>query len=317
VKLFHSDRYRLPLPSNHRFPKGKYPRLRERVEQEAWLQPGDLCEADAASDEQLTLAHTPEYVRKVVLSELSEKELRRIGFPWSPEMVERSRRSVGATICACRSALEDGYAANLAGGTHHAYPDHGQGFCVFNDVGVAARVMQAEGAARRVVILDCDVHQGNGTAAIFAGDESVFTFSIHGAKNFPFRKEPGDLDIALPDGTVDGPYLEALEYGLVQSIAAARADLAIYLAGADPYLGDTLGRLALSKAGLLERDRMVFEHCLAAGLPVALTMAGGYGKDIEDTVEIHLQTLRLGEEMFAGKGYRLREQKQTIDKGGK
>jgi acetoin utilization deacetylase AcuC-like enzyme len=298
VKLFHSDRHRLPLPPGHRFPLPKYTRLHERVLLEPWLRPEDLCAAEAATDEQLSLAHTPEYVGRVARGELSEKELRRIGFPWSPGLVERSRRSVGATLGACRAALEGRVAASLAGGTHHAYPDHGQGFCVFNDAAVGARLMQAEGRVERVVILDCDVHQGNGTAAIFAGDPSVFTFSIHGEKNFPFRKEPSDLDIGLPDGTVDQPYLEALEYGLTQALRLARADLAIYLAGADPFAGDTLGRLALSKDGLLERDRLVFEHCRAAGLPVAITMSGGYAKDVDDIVDIHLGTLRAAREVF-------------------
>ncbi|HJW89085.1 MAG TPA: histone deacetylase [Anaerolineales bacterium] len=215
-------------------------------------------------------------------------------------IVERSRRSVGGTLGACRSALESGLGINLAGGTHHAYADHGEGYCVFNDSAVAARTIQAEGRCRRVVILDCDVHQGNGTAAIFAGDPSVFTLSIHGAKNFPFHKETSDLDIALEDGTGDEPYLEALLAGLRTALRNAQADLAIYLAGADPFHGDRLGRLALSKAGLAERDRMVFEACQREGLPVAVVMAGGYAQRVEDTVDIHLATVIEAVRIFAG-----------------
>lgn len=293
LKIYYSDHFVLPLPPEHRFPMEKYARLRQRVQNAGWAAEVELCVPEAAQPEQLTLAHTPDYVRRVFEGELSEKEIRRLGFPWSPGMVERSRRSVGATIAACRTALEEGVSANLAGGTHHAYADHGEGYCVFNDAAVAARVMQAEGRAGRVLIVDCDVHQGNGTAAIFAGDESVFTFSIHGEKNFPFHKEPSDLDIALPDGTGDQPYLDALEQGLEQSLSAARAELVIYLAGADPFREDRLGRLALSKAGLAARDRLVLERCRAAGLPAALTMSGGYAKNVDDIVDIHTATLHI------------------------
>jgi acetoin utilization deacetylase AcuC-like enzyme len=292
MKAFYSDRFVLPLPEGHRFPMRKYSLLREKV-LECQLIPAEaLLIPEAASDEQLLRVHSQAYLERVKTGKLSEKEIRRIGFPWSLEMVERSRRSVGGTIQACRAALKDSVSANLAGGTHHAYPDHGEGFCVFNDCAVAARTLQAEGLCRRVVILDCDVHQGNGTAAVFSGDPTVFTFSIHGAKNFPFHKEPGDLDIALGDGTGDDAYLEALFLGARQAIASSKADFALYLAGADPYTGDRLGRLDLSKAGLAERDRIVFDLCRSAGLPVAVVMAGGYARPIEDTVSIHLQTIR-------------------------
>ena len=290
MKVFYTDGFVLPLPDGHRFPMRKYVLLRQRV---AEARVGELCVPHAASDEELIRAHDAEYVRRVTRGELTERELRRIGFPWSPRMVERSRRSVGATIAASRSALEDSVSVSLAGGTHHAYADHGEGYCVFNDVAVAARVMQTEERARRVVILDCDVHQGNGTAAIFNGDPTVFTFSIHAAKNFPFHKEASDLDIALSDGTGDEAYLEALARGVDRAIELARADLAIYLAGADPFVDDTLGRLALSKAGLAQRDRCVFERCRAAGLPIAVTMSGGYARNVEDTVDIHFQTVQL------------------------
>lgn len=271
----------------------KYALLRQRVMEERLIPPKDLQVGPAASDEQLTRAHDPEYVRRVKEGQLSHQEIRQIGFPWSPGLVERSRRSVGSTIAACRSALEGGLGVNLAGGTHHAGPDYGQGFCVFNDSAVAARAMQAEGRAVNVVILDCDVHQGNGTAEIFATDPTVFTFSIHGAKNFPFRKKPSDLDIALDDDADDPIYLDALELGVKQALELAGADLAIYLAGADPYAGDRLGRLAVTKRGLAERDRFVLNACRSAGLPVAIVMAGGYGQRVEDTVDIHFQTVKI------------------------
>lgn len=292
ILLFYSDHFVIPLPEGHRFPITKYALLRQRVLESGIVRAGNLLVPTAATEEQLVRAHQASYVRRVLLGELSEKEIRRIGFPWSPGLVERSQRSVGGTLEACRAALTGGYAANLAGGTHHAYAGHGEGFCVFNDCAVAARAMQAEGRARRIVILDCDVHQGNGTAAIFAGDPSVFTFSIHGEKNFPFHKEASDLDIALPDRCGDEAFLDALHRGLQQALALARADLALYIAGADPFAGDRLGRLALTKPGLAERDRLVFDACQALGLAVAIVMGGGYAKQVEDTVDIHLQTIR-------------------------
>lgn len=297
MKIFYADHFVLPLPEGHRFPMEKYSRLRERVSEAGLVQPECLQTAEAASEEQLLRVHTPEYLDKVFHGKLSEKEIRRMGFPWSPELVERSRRSVGGTIAACRAALAGGMGANLAGGTHHAYPDHGEGFCVFNDVAVAVRTVQAEGRIRRAVILDCDVHQGNGTAAIFAGDETVFTFSIHGSKNFPFRKERSDLDLALEDGAGDEVFLKALENGLQISLDRARADLAVYLSGADPYAGDRLGRLSLTKEGLAARDRMVYAACREAGLPVATVMGGGYAREIEDTVDIHFRTIQTAVEM--------------------
>jgi acetoin utilization deacetylase AcuC-like enzyme len=293
MKAFYSDVFVLPLPPEHRFPMAKYRLLRERILTEGIVAPGDLRIPDAATDDDLLLAHDADYLDKVKSGGLSAKEQRRIGFPWSAEMVERSRRSSGATMAACRAALDDGIAVNLAGGTHHAFRDHGEGYCVFNDSAVAARVMQREGRVRRVVVLDCDVHQGNGTAAILQGDRSIFTFSVHGAKNFPFRKERSDLDVELPDGTTDAAYLEAVEEGARRAIAMANADLAIYLAGADPYSGDRLGRMAVSMAGLAERDRIIFGLCRENGLPVAVTMAGGYAPNVADIVEIHTQTVRL------------------------
>ncbi|MCX7893584.1 MAG: histone deacetylase [Burkholderiales bacterium] len=289
MRIFYSDHFVLPLPPGHRFPMSKYARLRERVL--AGPLAAGCSVPQAATDDEIALAHDRTYLGRVVAGTLSPGELRRIGFPWSPEMVERSRRSSGATIAAARAALADGVGVNLAGGTHHAFRDRGEGYCVFNDSAIAARVLQAEGRVRRVLVIDCDVHQGNGTASIFRDDPSVFTLSIHAANNFPFAKERSDLDVALPDGTGDRDYLEALERALADALARADAGLAFYLAGADPYRDDRLGRLALTKGGLAERDRLVLEACQRASLPVAVTMAGGYARDIEDTVDIHLATV--------------------------
>lgn len=291
MKIFYSDTFVLPLPEGHRFPMQKYALLRQRVVEAAIVASGDLQIPPAASDTQLLRAHTSDYVERMQCGALTTAEVRRIGFPWSPLMPERSRRSSGATIEACKAALYDGYAANLAGGTHHACSDHGEGFCIFNDSAVAAREIQALELARRIVVIDCDVHQGNGTAEILRGDDTVFTFSIHGEKNFPFRKEQSDLDIGLDDGTGDQAYLTALEDGLSEAIECSHADLAIYLAGADPFEDDKLGRLKLTKAGLAARDQLVFDFCEQAGIPLAITMAGGYARTISDTVDIQFATI--------------------------
>lgn len=297
MKIFHCDQFPLPLPPGHRFPIQKYVLLRDAVMAARLVAPQDLTAPEPATDEQILRARDDDYLQRVKSGQLTPKEMRPIGLPWSPELVARARCSVSGTISACRAALWEGIAVSLAGGTHHAFRDHGQGFCVFNDSVIAARTMQAGGHAQRVAIIDCDVHQGNGTAAILADDPTIFTFSIHGARNFPFRKESSDLDIELEDGTEDAAYLEALQVGVERALALADADLVIYLAGADPYVGDQFGRLALSKAGLAGRDRLVFELCREAGLPVATVMAGGYGRQIEDTVDIHLQTVRIAAEM--------------------
>lgn len=291
MTLFYSDVFVLPLPAHHRFPMGKYLRLRERL-----LASGDFVDNDfrvpqAASDVEITRAHCPQYLRRVVAGALSPAEIRAIGFPWSERMVERSRRSSGATLAAAREALTRGWSANLAGGTHHAFRSRGEGFCVFNDAAVTARAMQVEAGLQRIAIVDCDVHQGNGTASIFAGDDSVFTFSIHGARNFPFSKEASDLDIELADGTGDEEYLWHLERGLDETLERSRPQLAIYLAGADPYEGDRLGRLSLTKRGLARRDELVLGRLAARGIPVAIAMAGGYARDIEDSIEIHANTI--------------------------
>lgn len=293
MRLFYTDVFVLPLPTGHRFPMEKYSRLREALLASGEFSVNDFHLPPPASDAELARAHTPDYIAAVASGQLDEKAQKAIGFPWSPGMVERSRRSAGATLSACRAALEDGVAANLAGGTHHAFADHGEGFCVFNDAAVAARAMQAEGRAERILIVDCDVHQGNGTASILAGDERIFTLSIHGARNYPFTKEQSDLDIELPDGCSDAAYLLQLEAGLETAFDLARPELVIYLAGADPYHDDRLGRLGLSFAGLAERDRRVFAHCRSRHLPLAIAMAGGYARQIDDTVRIHATTLQL------------------------
>ena len=298
MKLFYTDVFVLPLPAGHRFPMEKYARLRAALLASGVFSESDFHLPPAASDEELARAHDPAYIAAVSCGELEISAQKAIGFPWSPGMVERSRRSAGATLAACRAAFADGVSANLAGGTHHAFRDRGEGFCVFNDAAVAARAMQAEGRAQRVLIVDCDVHQGNGTASILRGDDSIFTFSIHGARNFPFEKETSDLDIELPDGCNDDAYLLQLDHGLDTAFDLARPDLVIYLAGADPYHDDRLGRLALSFAGLAERDRRVFIRCQALGLPVAVAMAGGYARQIDDTVAIHATSIRLARQIL-------------------
>lgn len=299
MKLFYTDIFVLPLPAGHRFPMEKYARLRERLRACGEFADDDFQTPLAASSDELCLAHDGGYVARVIRGELSADEQRCIGFPWSAAMVERSRRSAGATIAACRTALLDGCAVNLAGGTHHAHAAHGEGFCVFNDAAVAARVLLAEGAIERVAIIDCDVHQGNGTASICADEERIFTFSIHGANNFPFDKARSDLDIDLPDRTGDDDYLQQLNRGLSEVFRRADPQLVIYLAGADPYHDDRLGRLSLTFAGLAARDRQVFETCRALGLPVAVVMAGGYARQIDDTVTIHYRTVVNARRIFA------------------
>lgn len=292
MKAFYCDEFVLPLPEGHRFPMVKYRLLRERLRAEQIIEPGDFVVPAAVTDHELKRAHDPRYVQRVIDGKMTEGEIRRLGFPWSPALVERSRRSSGGTLGACRAALVDGFGVNLAGGTHHAGYDFAEGFCLFNDSAVAVRTLQAEGAVQRVLIVDADVHQGNGTADIFRDDERVYTFSIHGELNFPLRKVPGRLDVGLADGTRDEEYLLALRRGLDQAVNEACAEMVIYLAGADPYEGDRLGRLKLTKEGLCRRDRMVFEACQSQRLPVAITMAGGYASIVEDIVEIQSNTIR-------------------------
>ncbi|AEG93562.1 histone deacetylase family protein [Ramlibacter tataouinensis] len=296
MQVFYATQFVLPLPPGHRFPMAKYQLLRDRLADEL---PGiRLAQALPASDGELALAHTPGYIQAISDGSVDPRIQREIGFPWSPAMAERARRSVGATISACRAAFQDGVAANIAGGTHHAYADKGGGFCVFNDAAVASRLMQAEWGRQRakplrVAIVDLDVHQGNGTARIFHGDPTVFTLSLHGQKNFPFRKEPSDLDVDLPDGCGDDEYLSALEGALDELDRRFDPGLVIYLAGADPHEGDRLGRLKLTWDGLEARDRRVFDWAWQRGVPLAFAMAGGYGTRIEDTVQVQVNTFRV------------------------
>jgi acetoin utilization deacetylase AcuC-like enzyme len=292
MKVFYSDHFVLPLPEGHRFPMVKYSMLRKRVAQDGICGPGELLTPRAVTDQEILRAHTPDYLKRVASGTLTDKEVRRIGFPWSEKMVERSRRASGGTLGACLAALDEGFAANLAGGTHHAFSGRGEGYCVFNDSAIAASAVQAAGLVERVLVIDTDVHQGNGTAAILRGDPTVFTFSIHGARNFPFHKEESDLDAPLPDGAGDTEFLATLERALEVALDAADADLAIYLAGADPFEGDRLGRLSVTKAGLAQRDRIVLETCRERRIPVAVTMAGGYANDVQDTVDVHFQSIR-------------------------
>lgn len=296
MKVFYTDHFVLPLPDGHRFPMQKYSQLREAVQTYA---PHSLEEAPAACDDELLLAHDAAYVERMSQGTLTVTEVRQIGFPWSPQMAERARRSAGATIVATKAALTGRCAINLAGGTHHAFADHGEGFCCYNDAAVAARVLKRDHEIHRVLICDLDVHQGNGTASIFRDDASVFTFSMHGARNYPVRKETSDLDVELQDGCNDDLYLAALKQHLPQIIKDFQPQAMIYLAGADPYEGDRLGRLKLSKAGLTARDRFVLELARDNAIPVAVTMAGGYAHDVADIVDIHFNTVRTAFEVFA------------------
>jgi acetoin utilization deacetylase AcuC-like enzyme len=306
MQAFSNHRFTTDLPAGHRFPMEKYALLHGRVLAEC---PGlRLAEAQAASDGELALAHTPDYIHAVSEGSLSAAAQREIGFPWSASMVLRSKRSVGATIAAARAALTEGVALQLAGGTHHAAADKGSGYCVFNDVAVAGRLMQAEmhrhkRSPLRLWVIDLDVHQGNGTALIFRDDASVFTLSLHGAKNFPFRKEASDLDVELPDGCTDAPYLAALDAALDQAwtrqcAAGGPPGLVFYLAGADPHEGDRLGRLKLTSAGMAERDRRVFDWLGRRRVPVAMCMAGGYGHDIHSTVAVQLRTVQTAQQAW-------------------
>ncbi|PYP78612.1 MAG: histone deacetylase [Gemmatimonadetes bacterium] len=293
LTVWSSSRYTFPLPDGHRFPVAKYAMLRDTVIAEGIVPAERVLDPPRASDDALALVHTPEYLRRFREGSLDAAELRRLGFPWSPGLVERSYRAVGGTIEAARHSLVHGIAMNLAGGTHHAFPDHGEGFCVFNDVAVAIRLLRRDGLVRRVAVVDLDVHQGNGTHAIFADDGDVFTFSMHGGKNYPFHKVAGTLDVELADGTGDDAYLDALQAALPRVLAASSPDLVVYIAGADPHEGDQLGRLALTLDGLARRDAFVLDSCREVAIPVAITIGGGYGRRIEDTVAAHARTVRI------------------------
>jgi len=298
VHAFYSDHYVIDLPANHRFPIQKYRRIRERLLVEGTLRADELLEPTLADPRDICRVHTKNYWEQLSRGTLPAAAIRRLGLPWSESLVRRSRASVQGTLSAARIAIREAVAANLAGGTHHAFPDRGEGYCVLNDIAVAIRTLQHDAWVQRMAIVDCDVHQGNGTAAIFANEPDVFTFSIHGDHNYPFRKVPGTLDIALPDGTGDDDYLRALEPAVSRLLAEFRPGLVFYLAGADAHEGDRLGRLRLTHQGLRRRDELVLSACRDAAIPVAIALAGGYGQDLDDTVEAHCNTIRAARALF-------------------
>lgn len=300
MKVFYSPNYYADIGAGHVFPIRKFELVRDRLLQEGTLQPVDLVEPEPAPIADVLQIHTAEYVTRLRAGTLTNSEIRRLGLPWSESLVRRSFYAVGGTIAAARRALESGIGSNLAGGTHHAFSDRGEGFCVLNDVAIAVRTLQRERLIRRSAIVDCDVHQGNGTATIFAGDAEVFTLSIHGAKNYPLFKARSTLDIELDDGTGDEAYLSALRASL-PAVFAHKPDIIFYLGGADPYAGDKLGRLSLSIAGLRERDEIVLRACSDREIPIVTVMSGGYGEAISDTVEIHCNTIRAVAEVFGNR----------------
>jgi acetoin utilization deacetylase AcuC-like enzyme len=297
MQVFYTPRYYANIGDGHVFPIRKFELVRHKLLAEGTLDPGELIEPSPATIEDVLLVHTEDYVSRLCSGNLTPKEIRRLGLPWSESLVRRSFYATGGTIAAAQTALAAGYSSNLAGGTHHSFADRGEGFCVLNDVAVAIRVLRSRGLVNRAAIVDCDVHQGNGTATIFAGDEDTFTFSIHGANNYPLFKAQSSLDVELPDGTSDDEYLESLSTH-VPAVFAGDPDIVFYLAGADPYAGDKLGRLALSIDGLRKRDLYVLRECYECEVPVVTVMSGGYGKDINDTIEIHCNTIRMVKEVF-------------------
>jgi acetoin utilization deacetylase AcuC-like enzyme len=298
VYAFYSDHYVIDLPANHRFPIQKYRRIRERLLAEGTLRADELLEPTLADPRDICRVHTKDYWEQLSRGALPAAAIRRLGLPWSESLVRRSRASVQGTLSAARIAIREAVAVNLAGGTHHAFPDRGEGYCVLNDIAIAIRTLQHDAWVQRMAIVDCDVHQGNGTAAIFANEPDVFTFSIHGDHNYPFRKVPGTLDIALPDGTGDDDYLRVLKPAVSRLLAEFRPGLVFYLAGADPHEGDRLGRLRLTHRGLRRRDELVLRACRDAAVPVAITLGGGYGQDLDDTAEAHCNTIRAARALF-------------------
>jgi acetoin utilization deacetylase AcuC-like enzyme len=300
MRVFHSDSHVVPLPAGHRFPMAKYALLREALVETGVLRAAELVPAELVQVEDLLRVHAEAWVGAVLQGRLSVAEVRRLGFPWSEALVRRSRAAVGGTCAAARLALEEGFAGNLAGGTHHAFAGHGEGFCVFNDIAVSIRALQAARRIVRAVVVDLDVHQGNGTASVFAEDASVFTFSMHGEHNFPFRKQRSSLDVGLPDGTTDAVYLDALYRNLPHVLDAARPELVYYQAGVDPLAEDTLGRLALTHAGLEARDRFVFETVRRRNVPLVVTLGGGYARPLESSVAAHVGTYRAARAVFEG-----------------
>jgi acetoin utilization deacetylase AcuC-like enzyme len=297
MQVFYTPRYYADIGPGHVFPIRKFELVRDKLLAEGTLEPAEIVEPAPAPLEDVLLVHTTDYVSRLCSGNLSPKEIRRLGLPWSESLVQRSFYAVGGTLAATRASLAAGYSSNLAGGTHHSFPERGEGFCVLNDVAIAIRAMRERKLFQRAAIVDCDVHQGNGTATIFAGDMDTFTFSIHGANNYPLFKAESTLDVELADGTSDTEYLETLAKHL-PSVFAAEPEIVFYLAGADPYRGDKLGRLAVSIDGLRERDAYVLRECYEREVPIVTVMSGGYGKDINDTVEIHCNTIRMVKEIF-------------------
>jgi acetoin utilization deacetylase AcuC-like enzyme len=305
MRVCYTPRYYADIGEGHVFPIRKFELVRDRLVAEGTLSPAEIYEPREAPVEDVLLVHTEDYVTRLRAGALTPRELRRLGLPWSKALVRRSFLATAGTLAAARAALLEGVGANLAGGTHHAFPDHGEGFCVLNDVAVAVRALRRDGLARRFAVVDLDVHQGNGTAHIFAEDPAVFTFSMHGAKNYPLFKLRSTLDVELADGTGDDEYLSTLARHLPRVFGHA-PDIVFYLGGADPYAGDKLGRLSLSLAGLRARDEMVLRACRDARVPVATVMSGGYAADINDTVEIHCNTIRAAKRVFgAASGFKL------------
>jgi acetoin utilization deacetylase AcuC-like enzyme len=298
MQAFHSAQYVISLPENHQFPISKYARIRERLVAEGTLDDSRIFEPELASRDEILLVHTPDYHDRFIAGELTPREIRRLGLPYSEPLVRRSRFSVAGTIHAAHAALQDGVSANLGGGTHHAFRDHGEGFCVFNDIAIAINLLRAEGKIRRAAVIDCDVHQGNGTAAIFATDPEVFTLSLHGDRNYPLVKQQSTDDVALADGTEDEEYLYLLEQHATPVFENFRPDIIFYQAGVDPLRHDRLGRLSLSHEGLRRRDALIFSACRARSLPCVITLGGGYGREVEDTVEAHCNTIRVARDVF-------------------
>jgi acetoin utilization deacetylase AcuC-like enzyme len=297
MQVFYTPRYYAEIGEGHVFPNRKFELVRDRLLAEGTLQPSEIVEPSPASREDVLLVHTEDYVSRLCDGRLTPKELRRLGLPWSESLVHRSFYAVGGTLAATRASLAQGYSSNLAGGTHHSFAERGEGFCVLNDVAIAIRATRARKLITRAAVVDCDVHQGNGTATIFAGDNETFTFSMHGANNYPLFKAQSNLDVELPDGTHDAEYLECLARHL-PAVFAHDPEIVFYLAGADPFAKDKLGRLALSVEGLRERDAYVLRECYQREIPIVTVMSGGYGKDINDTIEIHCNTIRVVKEIF-------------------
>jgi acetoin utilization deacetylase AcuC-like enzyme len=297
MQVFYTPRYYAEIGAGHIFPIRKFELVRDRLLSEGTLAPSEIVEPSPASREDVLLVHTEDYVNRLCNGQLTTKEVRRLGLPWSESLVRRSFYAVGGTLAASHAALADGYGSNLAGGTHHSFADHGEGFCVLNDVAIAIRALRDRNLIRRAAIVDCDVHQGNGTATILAGDDETFTFSMHGANNYPLFKAQSSLDVELPDGTRDDEYLETLARHL-PAVFAHDPEIVFYLAGADPFAKDKLGRLALSIDGLRKRDVFVLRECYEREVPIVTVMSGGYGKDLDDTIEIHCNTIRMVKRVF-------------------